>query len=321
MAVTKVLDQIWCIEVPLPKNPLKYLNAYFIRGKERNLLIDTGFNLPACREALLSGLEELGVSMETTDIFLTHMHSDHTGLVEAVKSRTSTVWASEKDAGVIRVAGSDDFWGELEQLWIKLGFHEDSHTHPGRKFAANGNFPMEILGEGDEVNVGDYRFQVLHTPGHTKGHLCLYEKDQKILISGDTILADITPNISIGVGNLNPLGDYFESLKRLESLRVEHTLTAHRRRPASLYERIRELRDHHGHRLEEALGIVRSGRGMTAAEAASKMHWDITSRTWEEFPPSQKWFAIGEAAAHLQLLAARGDIARREEKGYWIYEG
>jgi len=320
MAVTEVLDNIFCIEVPLPKNPLKFLNAYFIRGGKRNMLIDTGFNLPVCAEALRSGLDALGVSMATTDIFLTHMHSDHTGLVDAVRDPAGIVWASELDAEVIRIAGSEGFWNELERLWSKFGFTEDSHTHPGRKFAADGKFPMTIVAEGMSISVGDYAFQVLETPGHTRGHLCLYEAKRGILVAGDTILADITPNISVGVNNLNPLGDYFRSLERLEKLAVNHTLSAHRRRPASLYERIAELRIHHRQRLDEALSIVRASEGISAAEAAARMSWDITSRTWAEFPLSQKWFAIGEAAAHLQLLVAEGTVKRREENNVWIYE-
>lgn len=77
---THIEENIYSIFVPLPGNPLKNLNAYLIKSESgRNLLIDTGFRQDECRQALLAGLDELGVSMENTDIFLTHMHSDHTG--------------------------------------------------------------------------------------------------------------------------------------------------------------------------------------------------------------------------------------------------
>jgi glyoxylase-like metal-dependent hydrolase (beta-lactamase superfamily II) len=72
----KIIENIYRIFVPLPKNPLKNLNAYLIKG-EKNLLIDTGFNMPECRRALMEGLSELDAEPGKTDIFLTHLHSDH----------------------------------------------------------------------------------------------------------------------------------------------------------------------------------------------------------------------------------------------------
>ncbi|WP_294857363.1 MBL fold metallo-hydrolase, partial [uncultured Oscillibacter sp.] len=70
---------LWRLDIPLVGNPLKNLNSYLIAG-ERNLLIDTGFNQPACREAMDRQLGEIGVDLTRTDIFLTHLHSDHAGL-------------------------------------------------------------------------------------------------------------------------------------------------------------------------------------------------------------------------------------------------
>lgn len=69
--------------MPLPGNPLKNLNAYLIQGP-RNLLVDTGFRQEECRTALTAGLAELGVDMASTDIFLTHLHSDHAGLASRI---------------------------------------------------------------------------------------------------------------------------------------------------------------------------------------------------------------------------------------------
>lgn len=82
--------------VPLPGNPLKNLNAYLIRGP-RNLLVDTGFRQEACRQALAAGLAELEVSMADTDIFLTHLHSDHAGLAPEFLAPTSRIFVSATD--------------------------------------------------------------------------------------------------------------------------------------------------------------------------------------------------------------------------------
>ena len=75
----KIRENLYRLEIPLVGNPLKTLNSYLITG-ERNLLIDTGFREEPCREAMMRELAVCGAEPEKTDIFLTHLHSDHTGL-------------------------------------------------------------------------------------------------------------------------------------------------------------------------------------------------------------------------------------------------
>jgi glyoxylase-like metal-dependent hydrolase (beta-lactamase superfamily II) len=82
---SKIEENIYCIPVTLPDSPLKSLNAYVVRGS-RNLLIDTGYRRKECLDCLMEGLGELGISMDDTDIFLTHLHSDHTGLAPDIAS-------------------------------------------------------------------------------------------------------------------------------------------------------------------------------------------------------------------------------------------
>ena len=83
------LDQVWWLVTP--GNPLKALNCYVIKGKDRNLIVDTGFNRKECYEAMQQNLEELAVDLGKTDIFLTHLHADHTGLVARLASESSTM--------------------------------------------------------------------------------------------------------------------------------------------------------------------------------------------------------------------------------------
>ena len=80
----RIADGIYRLYIPLPNNPLKNLNSYLILGEDRNLLIDTGFQIPPCLEAMNAELQELSVDMNKTDIFLTHMHADHSGLASTL---------------------------------------------------------------------------------------------------------------------------------------------------------------------------------------------------------------------------------------------
>ena len=81
-----------------------------------------------------------------------------------------------------------------------------------------------------------------------------------------------------------------------------------------------ELRAHHARRLADTLEAVRRRPGQTAYEVAGAMRWDIRCRSWEDFPLTQKWFAVGEALSHLDYLVCRGQIIRREEDGLRRYD-
>ena len=77
----EVLPGLFRLKIPLPDSPLKYLNSYVIKGVDRSLIIDTGLNRKECLEAMQKGLSTLGVDLEAADIFVTHLHADHFGLV------------------------------------------------------------------------------------------------------------------------------------------------------------------------------------------------------------------------------------------------
>ena len=86
------------LEIPLPNNPLRALNSYIIKGKQRNLIIDTGFNREECLDAMLSGLASLEVDLSVTDLFITHLHADHSGLISHLATGTSQVFCSRIDS-------------------------------------------------------------------------------------------------------------------------------------------------------------------------------------------------------------------------------
>ena len=81
--------------------------------------------------------------------------------------------------------------------------------------------------------------------------------------------------------------------------------------------RIEALLAHQERRLAETEALLAEHPGMTAYETAGKMRWKIRAASWEEFPPSQKWFAVGECMAHLDYLRLRGRIRREMDGEVW----
>ena len=309
----EIIPNIYSIPVPLPNNPLKELNAYLIKGPDRSLLIDTGFNLPPCREALLAGLAEAGADRSRLDVLVTHIHTDHTGLSVEMAGPNGKVYIGALDYPFTAQAFEDQFWVEMDARFLKEGFPEEevaiiTRTNPARNLGPKLDLDCYVpVEEGEVFQIGDYRLEVLSVPGHAPGQLCLWMEREGILFTADHVLFDITPNISVWANMDNMLGRYLESLKRIRTYPVKLALPAHRH-SGDLNTRIDQLIQHHRDRVAETLSIVEKYPGMTAYDITGRMTWDIRAKSWEDFPLNQKWFAVGEALAHLELLIREGTV-------------
>ena len=316
--VTEVFDDIYRMEIPLPRNPLRAINSYLVRGRDRWLMIDTGMNRPECLEAMRASLKELAVDLDRTDFFITHCHSDHIGLVSELNTGKSKVFLNPLDAAIIL---NPNLWTELAAEARAHGFpNPDSAMakHPGRRYLFSGNPEFVSLREGDTLPIWKYAFRCIETPGHTPGHMCLYDPESRILFSGDHILDTVTPNITGWCCGGNPLGDFLQSLEKIAALDIRLILPGHRNVISDPLRRIGELKEHHRVRMQEATEILAGGE-QTAYQVASRMAWNIDCPTWEDFPIPQKWFATGEALSHLLHLERTGRIQgkRREGKAFF----
>jgi glyoxylase-like metal-dependent hydrolase (beta-lactamase superfamily II) len=320
----EVFPGIYRISVPIPRSPLKATNVYAIRGSERNLLIDTGQNRSESLETLKNGLDEIAIDMRVTDIFLTHMHADHSGLLPYVKSNDSIIYASAEAAERVNyMLTAENPMERLFQAACRNGFSASEarsaiERHPGSYGTAHQALEFQTLTEGDEFVVGEYRFICMETPGHTQGHLCLYEPTKKLLFSGDHVLGDISPNITHYIGDGDPLAEFIASLQKIAKLSVQTVLPGHRRIFNDCHGRIHELLQHHQQRAEEAFAILAEG-ALTGYEVASRMTWDMVYRSWSDVAPPQKYFATGEALAHLRYLEKQGRISHSLEQDQVFY--
>jgi len=267
-----------------------------------------------------TGLRELGVRLRDTDFFITHLHADHFALVSRLATDTSLVYFNQPDAERHARGG---VWDGMAAQARLHGFPERElqsalRNHPGFRYGSRLDMSLSILKQGDTVEIGEYGFICVETPGHTRGHMCLFEPDRKILFSGDHILGDITPNIQSWSDEWNPLREYLFSLDKVYEMDVEVVLPGHRSIFKNCRERIQELKSHHRKRAEEVLSILEKG-SRNAFQVASQMSWDIISESWDLFPVSQKWFATGEAIAHLKYLEEKSLVFKEWVEGKIIY--
>ena len=315
--VFKELPNLFRIEVPLPGNPLKQLNAYLIKGRDRHLLVDNGFNMVECEQALRHALQELDAPLEKLDFCLTHLHSDHNGLTSVLRTSESRIYCSEEDGNQInRFIEDEHAWTDMMRGLEKHGFPDSAldellRSHPGKIYASPEPLPFIPVSDGQTIACGDYKFTVIAVPGHTPGHVALFEPDRHFLISGDHVLGSITPNITAWNGVPDSLGDYLRSLDKILRLPVQQSYPGHRAIITDTHVRVRQLHNHHERRLCEALAIVARLGCPSAYAVAAHMHWALRG-TWESYKVQQQCFAVGETVAHLDHLAMLGSLRRVE---------
>ena len=320
--IDQIETNLYKLELPLPENPLRSINCYLIKGHERFLLIDTGMNRKECLEEIHGDLSKLSVDLNNTDFFITHLHADHIGLVSKLATGNSRIYFNKIEAGHVKRQG---FWKLAYPASLANGFPENEMNrflegHPSRRYGPRADIVFFLRSDGDDIKIGDYSLTCIETPGHSPGHMCLYDANKKILFSGDHLLGDITPNISaLGILNdENPLMDYFRSLGRIYPLDINVVLPGHGGMFNDHRKRIKEIKRRHQIRLDEVASIFKDYRSLTAYETASRMPWDINGK-WPDFPVAQKWFATGEALAHLIFMRNRGMVNKEMIGGLWYY--
>jgi len=328
---------LFMIALPLPQSPMREIICYLIRGQHRHLLVDTAFNLDECEQSLMRQLDEIGVKIEDTDIFITHRHIDHCGLIGRLKREQNTIYASATDKEAIDAGQTNAHHVRIAAFLAYTGIPEQYRLAPESHVATTLNSDRLVditpLSGGAKLSVGDFNFEVIEVPGHSPGHLALWEPEKKYLFSGDHILEDISPNITAWDLTVNYLELYTESLKKVREMPVCKLFPAHRATPTDINGRIDQLIQHHHDRSEAIIQNLKAAdRPMTAYDIALLLEWNVRtpllqnqrqprSSTCTESLPHlqlQLWFACMETLAHLQNLRFKSKV-QCEEQGAVLY--
>ncbi|AEH24604.1 MBL fold metallo-hydrolase [Pyrococcus yayanosii] len=189
-------------------------NVYAIRDGDELLIIDTGTGVYWNR--YLSALAGEGYleGVKRAVIFNTHEHFDHVGgnlaFRRALEERGIEVEFAAHEFTAEALEKGDDY--------LILSFYYGRRVEP---------HTVNIkLRDGDELSVGSLRLRVLHTPGHTRGSACLYEPEEGLLFTGDTVFAGTYGRTDLPTGDINQLR---ASLRRLAELDVHLGLPGHGR--------------------------------------------------------------------------------------------
>src|SRR6185437_1679233 len=222
-----------CFPVRTPtKPPATHTNAYLIYSSREIIVIDPGSPYEDEQKALAEAVDALiAAGRSVREIVLTHVHPDHV-------------------AGVIAL---NDHLGKKHGDPVSVAAHRQTAE------SLKGQFPVDRFIEDNEVIELDgfpsIRLRALHTPGHARGHLCLYDEQNGVLISGDNVVGFGSVLIDPTDGNMN---DYLNSLRRMRALtNVTVLLPGHGPAVADPYDRIDQYITHRLDREARILQAVR----------------------------------------------------------------
>ncbi len=330
--MTEVIDGITQLRIPIPNNPLGFTNTYLLKGDDGYLLVDAGFGNDEALEALKQQLFEIKADLKKiSKIVVTHSHGDHIGLAGTIRELTGAKIALHAIEAAYHPPSPENPIARWTDEWLKESGvpNKAASPHPGFQGGMHRIPPVpepDILLEDDQVILfNGNTLRVVWTPGHSPGHICLYDAQRRVLFSADHVLPITTPNIGLRPGiKGNPLSDYLQSLQRVRDLDVELVLPAHEQIFPHLRSRVDEILEHHHHRNEEIMSTLKDG-AKTAYQISEQITW-MPETGGTRFHDLSHWdqrMAISEALAHITALREQGDIDRYIRNGiiYYIKAG
>ncbi len=319
-AVEDLGGGVYRIPLPLPMDGLKAVNVYAITDPGGVDLIDAGIALVPARERLTAALRQIGYELgDIRNFFVTHIHIDHYSLaVELRKTFRSVVSLGEGErANLIAtremVNGNRNRFFGIDSM-RRMGASElaaELTTLDGQPPAiVDWEDPDRWVADGTDLDLRTRTLRAVHTPGHTRGHLIFHDAAAEIMFAGDHVLPHITPSIGFEAApNRLALRDYLSSLARTLALPDARLLPAHGPVTGSTHERVNELLAHHDQRLAETHQAVQAGHA-SPYEVAKAIKWTRRQRLFSDLDLFSRVQAVNETAAHLEVLAVRGQVTR-----------
>jgi len=318
---------VWSLPVTIPDSPLRYTLCYLLHGDSALTVVDPGWDDERTWQDLTRGLKEAGTSPEAvTGIVVTHIHPDHHGLsarLREVSGAPIAMHEAEVAALPSRIAAAVIAGGPIgrgpfdggpsgDLAWLQragvpagVGRELTADAEEAAGFLALPE-PDRLLRHGAALDLPGREIRVVWTPGHTPGHICLYDADHNLLLTGDHLLPRITPNIGLSpFGPASPLRGYLESLTGLDAYDSAEALPAHEYRFRGIAARAAALAAHHAERADEVVAVVTALPGATAWQVTERLTW---SRGWAQITGFMRRAALAETAAHVAYLREEGRL-------------
>ena len=309
------IKNIRAIPIPLPvETQLITVNLYYI-GKGPITLVDTGPKFPGLLEFVGEQLRTAGFGFEDIErIIATHGHVDHTGLTAEIRKAAGNsidFHIHPEDSWLISEERHQEFmWSrEADFMTARAGIPAGEVDKIRKRFAYFKELcdPVDnvsLLADGDGFSGNGYHLEVIHTPGHTAGSICLYEPDQKILFSGDNMIKHITPNPLVDIrkyglqnSDYQSLPTFLNSLDNISNLDVRYVFSGHGEYMDDTHQIISTYKAHHRRRMDQV---------WQALKKESRPIYQLIDDVFPVVPEGDVFLAVSEIAVHLEVLINEG---------------
>ena len=277
-------------------------NVHLVIDRESNegALIDAGFPDDESINGRLAMLKEFpGLNLRY--IVITHHHFDHSSGAGKLRDETGArIVMHELEAPVLQRSASEDMPSDMDVPAERKEWHE--FTLAWRKEAAKAGAD-ELVSDGDVLQVGGLTLRMVHSPGHTVGHLSPFLEQGSVLFAGDNVLG-----MGTTVVPPPPHGDmvqYVESLKKMQSLNAELMCCGHGPLVKEPNRKLQELIDHRREREEQILSLVGEGKETVKA---------LVRAIYPELDKRIMGMATSQVLSHLSKLEREGRV-RTEGEG------
>ena len=301
----EVREGLWAVPVPAPGIPIRFTYCYLIQAEDGLVVLDPGMDSPQSRDTLARALAQMGAT-SIQGIVVTHFHLDHWPLAGWLRQQYGGwVALSRAEHSWISRLAPDTLEAESRHRFLSWGvpIAEVEALRPTEDYGDPLDYvPPDVLLDDDDPVPGAPHLRALVTPGHSPGHLCLYDTRRHLLFSGDHVLPRITPYVAQNpYGPANPLQEYLDAVARLREFAGAEVLPAHEYRFTGLLTRLDELEDAVASRRAAVRDVLARSPHASVWTIARSLRW---SRRWEDFSPQARRMAVTETAAFRTLLRA-----------------
>jgi glyoxylase-like metal-dependent hydrolase (beta-lactamase superfamily II) len=309
----RVIPGLWRLRLPLPWPGVPHGNAWAIAAGDGIVLVDTGYHEEGSMAELERALTQVGLALEQVSLVAcTHAHSDHWGQAAPICERAGCeLWMHPNHEHATRNAADPEAsLARRLEVGRQCGVPEAALQRYAERATempsgiARLIEPDRPLLPGVEIETDLGSWGVIETPGHAPSHVCLYQPEHRLLISGDHLLGRISLFYDYG-WTPDPAGEFLESLEKVEVLDARLCLSGHGKPFVDIPGHIEGNRKLVRERLDAILASLQAGP-RTVVELVPGVYGETLSTT------NAGWF-LQETLCYLTHLERGGQVAREAD--------
>ncbi|MEH7014211.1 MBL fold metallo-hydrolase [Neobacillus niacini] len=307
--LTKISEDISQLVVRYPFGMFE-MNSYLFQGENGFTIVDTGSE---AKESIDIWEKTLASGIKVEKLVLTHAHPDHLGLARWFQEyhHVPVIISSLGYKEIQRRRNND------QAKWIRSFLeNHDSPEIPqnlGNSEAAAYDFEPDGVFENQQtIKLGNDTYKTIWTPGHSSDHFCFYNQKQQVMLTGDHVLAGLSPIIALWSENdVNPLKDNFASLEELKAYSTKLALPGHGELIFNLDDRIDEMITGHKYRLQQIINFVRN---------EEKTSWQVCQAIYGTLSDTKFFAPLMATIARLIYLEKSGEVHSKLKNGKMYYK-